>query len=180
MQIADRDPENWQSRPTTGVCRAAATRVMMSAVSHRGRSTSTSDSPKGSSFTNTSFPPCRKRTTARRTAMNTMRRTPVDLKPVRPARFIQVLAFLVACGTLILALASTPFVGPLAFSKDGRSLIGVVNGTWSLNWNDPLSSRDGEGLERNHRQGAKDALGTISLAQDNFGLAQWFHPRRRG
>ena len=110
--------------------------------------------------------------------MNTMRRTPVDSKPVRPARFIQVLAFLVACGTLILALASTPFVGPLAFSKDGRSLIGVVNGTWSLNWNDPLSSlgtvkvwNATTGKVRKTLSGPSVWLRTISVSPDGSTLA---------
>ncbi len=57
---------------------------------------------------------------------------------VRLSTFIQVLAFLVGVGALIVALATRPFVAALAFSKDGGSLIGIVNGGFSFSLREPL------------------------------------------
>ena len=59
--------------------------------------------------------------------------------PVPLARFIQVLFGLVAAAAIGVALAATPIAGPLAFSNDGKTLIGVVNGSLRFSLRDPLS-----------------------------------------
>jgi WD domain, G-beta repeat len=63
-----------------------------------------------------------------------------DLQGLPLSRLVQVVSFLVAVATLTIAVTSSPSVNALAFSRDGKILIGAVNGFPWFNLRDMLHS----------------------------------------
>ena len=63
-----------------------------------------------------------------------------DWRGLPLSRFVQFVSLLVAVAALTIALASSPSVSALAFSKDGERLIGAVNGNPWFNLSDMLHS----------------------------------------
>ena len=64
----------------------------------------------------------------------------VDWRGLPLSRFVQFVSLMVAVATLTIALASSPSLSALAFSKDGKTLIGAVSGNPWFNLSDVLHS----------------------------------------
>jgi WD40 repeat protein len=115
---------------------------------------------------------------------------PAGSNPVPFARFIQVLAMIVALAALSAALATTPpLVGPLAFSNDGKTLIGVVNGSdpftlsemlsgygaikvWDATTGDVLTTLSGPGVWLRSIAISSDGS-TLAVAGDSPSIELW-------